>query len=295
MTELVAPGVRAPDATRDPWPDLFLAGAAVAGIADLRSRLLRHPDVFLATPDEPHFFSGIRPSRRFARAMPVVADESAYLALFAGDEAVAARVRGEASTSYLWSADAPDRIAAAVPEARIVLLLRDPIERAWAHHRQDLADRSERRGFLRAVRDELRRPGTWGHDQVYLGAGFYADGLDRFLDRFGRGRVWVDFHETFRADPDALTRELLTWLGLDPDHLASAPRPSAATRPAPRPATAAGRWLDALRGRSSTVPPDEPVMDEVIRRMLEDVYAADVARVTERLGVIPPWTLAPAL
>lgn len=271
------------------WPDLLLVGAAHAGTSALRSALGRHPDIRFAEPEQPHFFSGVQPSRRFARHIPVVADERAYRALFADvpPDAVAA----EASTSYLWSAEAPERIRSANPAARIVILLRDPVERAWAHHRADQVVDAERRGFLRAIRDELSRPGRWGHDQVYLGAGFYADALERYLGLFGRERVWVGFHELLGADARSAARDVVTWLGRDADRLLTPPPALADT--ARRPGR--GSWLAALRGRSSAYPALEPAMDDPIRRLLAEVYRPDVTRVSELLGIVPPWSITPAL
>jgi hypothetical protein len=274
------------------WPDLLLVGAAHAGTSVLRGALARHPDVVFAEPEEPHFFSGIRPARRFARQIPVVSDEAAYRALFAGmpPDVVAA----EASTSYLWSPEAPARIHAANPEARIVILLRDPVERAWAHHRADQTGEAERRGFLRAIRDELSRPGRWGQDQVYLGAGFYADALERYLGLFGRERVWVGFHETLGADARWPAREIIAWLGRDPDRLVAPTVPASPTRTGPTARSRRGSWLDALRGRSSAGPPFEPEMDDPIRRLLAEVYVPDVTRVSELLGIVPPWSISPS-
>lgn len=276
------------------WPDLFLVGAAHAGTSLLRSHIGSHPGVFMAEPEQPHFFSDVRPARRFERSIPVVRDAAAYLALFAA--ARAGQRLGEASTSYLWSPDTPWRIAAAVPEARIVILLRDPIARAWAHHRHDAVEGLERRGFLRAIRDELSRPARWGVEPVYLGAGFYADALDRYLAAFGPDRVLIRFAESVVADPRPAARDLIAWLGLDPARLPDDLVP-ASTPPAPAPTPVRG-LLAGLRRRDPSVagqPDAGPVMDDTIRRLLEEVYAPDVARVSERLGVIPPWSITPGL
>ena len=277
------------------WPDLFLAGAAHAGTSVLRAHLRRHPSILMTEPEQPHFFSDIRPARRFERTIPVVGDETAYRSLFAA--ARPDQIVGEASTSYLWSPDAPARMAAAAPHARVVLLLRDPIARAWAHHRHDVTQGAERRGFLRAIRDELQRPARWGHEPVYLGAGFYADGLERFLAAFSRERVLVRFFETVDPDPRTAARDLVDWLGLDPVAVATAADPLASAASAPPPVSRPGGLLGALRrGRTpwGTGQPDAgPVLDDTIRRLLEEVYAPDVARVSDLLGVIPPWSITP--
>ena len=107
-----------------------------------------------------------------------------------------------------------------------------PSSRAWAHYWNAVLEGFERRSFLRAVRDEMARPGTWGIDAVYLGAGFYADAVARYLDLFGREQVQVLFYETFRAHPRGSLGDVLGWLGLDAsatDQLAA----RATRRPAP--------------------------------------------------------------
>ena len=276
-------------------PDQLLAGAAHAGTGRLVDQLRRHPDLLLAATEQPHYFSGIRPSRRFERTIPVVADQHAYLALFA--EARPGQRTGEASSSYLWSPEAPGRIAAVAPDARIAILLRDPIERAWAHHRHDAAQGAERRGFLRAIRDELQHPGRWGHEPVYLGAGFYADALERYQAVFGPGRLWIRFFESVDPDPRTAASELVAWLGLDPSSLPVAP-PRPAPRPDPSVARAHGLLGSLRRWRAAVAPGQDdagPVMDDTIRRLLEEVYAPDVQRVSDLLGVIPPWSITPAL
>jgi hypothetical protein len=268
------------------WPDLFIAGAAAAGTREVARRLAAHPDVFLATPEEPHFFSAIQPAGRLAASMPVVRAEADYLRLFAG--AGDARVVAEASTSYLWSPEAPARIHAVAPDARILLLLRDPIERAWSHHAAASAGGLERRGFLRVVRDETDRAGVWGQGTVYLGAGRYADGVERILRLFGPDRVAVHFWETFSVDPRGTTRDLFTWLDLDPARAVETP-PSLP----PTPAGPLRRWARALAGARMR-PTDPPSMDPTIRRLLEHLYAPDVTRLSELLGIIPPWSVTPA-
>lgn len=278
--------VRQPTATARRWPDLLLVGAAHAGTAELRAALGLHPEVRFSDPAEPHHFSGIRPSRRFAREIPVVVDEPAYLALFAAMPAGA--IAAEASTSYLWSPEAPARIAAANPGAAIVIVLRDPIERAWAHHRADQAAGVERRGFLRSIRDELARPGRWGQDQVYLGAGFYADAIERYRGAFAPHQLWIGFHESLIHDPRAAAGAIVSWLGRDADRMAT-------TAAAPPDGRTRGSWRAALRGRSLSDPGPEPTMDASIRRLLAEVYADDVARLSEQLGSIPPWSITPAL
>src|SRR5262245_18085209 len=99
------------------FPKFFLVGAAKSATTSLYSALAAHPDVYLSRNKEPHYFSGFDVDRRTARLHGIVRDERRYLELFRG--ARGAAVTGEGSTSYLWDAAAPERIARAVPHASI--------------------------------------------------------------------------------------------------------------------------------------------------------------------------------
>ena len=104
---------------------------------------------------------------------------------------------GEASTSYLWDTHAAERIKRAVPEARILIMLRDPVDRAYSQYWNDVREGIERRSFLDALAEEQRSgPGGWGVSSLYIDCGRYADQVARYLDRFG-ARVQVLFFEDF--------------------------------------------------------------------------------------------------
>src|SRR5918999_4531871 len=108
-----------------PWPNLFVVGAARAATTSLWRYLDEHHDIWMALVKEPNFFSGVP-----AVLAPTVHDEASYLRLFA--PGAACKLRGEASTSYLWHEGVPAAIKRASPEARIVISLRDPVERAYS-------------------------------------------------------------------------------------------------------------------------------------------------------------------
>ena len=105
------------------WPNLFVVGAAKAGTTSLWRYLDQHPAIYMSPVKEPHYFSSFTPG-----LFPAVKDEGEYLRLFrdAGD----APLRGEASASYLWDAETPRRHPSRSPDAKIVISLRDPVERA---------------------------------------------------------------------------------------------------------------------------------------------------------------------
>jgi hypothetical protein len=284
------------------WPNLFLVGAAKSGTTSVYEELARHPRVYMSPVKEPHFFSRIQPSPERRAFFPHVSDQAEYLALFgaaSGEELV-----GEASTSYLWDEHAAERIRRVAPGARILIMLRDPVERAYSQYWNDVREGIESRPFADAVAAEERSgPGAWGVTSLYIDCGRYADQVARYLDRFG-DRVLVSFLEDLVRDRAATMARIRSFLGLGPEAPADRARrmnPASAPRNAlSRAILASGRARTIAR---ATVPRalrarlrgalvreiDPPPMDPATRRRLEEIFRPEVARLSELLGEEPPW------
>jgi hypothetical protein len=277
------------------WPNLFLVGAAKAGTTSVYDELARHPAIYMSPIKEPHYFSRIQPSAERAAFFPHISDQGEYLALF--DRADDARLVGEASTSYLWDREAAGRIQQVVPEARILIMLRDPVERAYSQYWNDVREGLERRSFLEAVVDEQRSgPGAWGVPSLYIDCGRYADQVERYLDRFG-AQVLVSFFEDFVADQPATVAAIHEFLGVGSTDEAAGPR---RRNPASLPRNVlSGRILGSGRMRRlarATVP--RPVrarlrgaMDPEARSLLNELFRPELERLARVLGTSPPWVL----
>jgi hypothetical protein len=292
--------VRAPTTPR--WPDLFLVGAAKAGTTSLYSELARHPAIYMSPMKEPHFFSRIEPAPRREAFFPHLTDEDEYLALFRG--AANQELLGEASTSYLWDRHAAERIKRVVPEARILIMLRDPVDRAYSQYWNDVREGIEKRSFLDALLSEQRSgPGGWGVSSLYIDCGRYADQVARYLDRFGL-RVHVLFFEDFVKDPAGTIGDVLSFLGLGRANAGGELRRS---NPASLPRNRLGGALLASgrvrRVVRATVPrpvrsrlrgallkeTSPPPMDPAARALLEEIYRPELGRLAELLGRPLPW------
>ena len=149
-TESRAGRLRAPRLTVGMWPNLFLVGAAKAGTTSVYDELARHPAIYMSPMKEPHYFSRIQPSPERAAFFPHVTDEDEYMALF--DGVTEERLVGEASTSYLWDASAAERIQSVAPEASILIMLRNPVERAYSQYWNDVREGIEARSLHRCPR-----------------------------------------------------------------------------------------------------------------------------------------------
>src|SRR5437667_3118215 len=166
------------------WPNFFIVGAQNSGTTSLYGYLKQHPDVFMPALKEPHYFAQITPSHEQRYLRTIVRDEAAYLRLFLKAKGYPAI--GEASPSYLWDANAPHRIRKAVPHAKIIILLRDPVERAYSHYLMDVREGRQDLPFLQALeRDWNRSKKGWSVSQLYVELGLYAEQVRRYLEVFG--------------------------------------------------------------------------------------------------------------
>lgn len=281
-------------------PDFLVVGAAKAGTTSLYAYLAAHPGVYMSPVKEPHFYSRVEPDPRVVSIYTIVRDDAAYARLF---EPAGERVAGEASTSYLCDPTAPARIAADVPGARIVIMLREPVERAHSHYLNGVREGLEGRSFEDAVRAGLAgEPPRWGA-ALYVDLGRYCAPVRRYVDLFG-DRVLVLFFEEFFADVRAQFARVCSFLGVDEGAAAlepgvhnpyAAPRSRLSTALLGSPAARAlGRRLVPPRGRAAfrsvlLRAQDKPPIDERVRRLLEDAYRDEPACLERLLGRPVPW------
>ncbi len=147
-----------------------------------------------------------------------------------------ARAVGEISPSYLHEPAALERIHRHVPDARIVVSLRDPVERALSQHRH-LA----RLGLLPP--DDHSFESALAANPTYVEQGLYHRHLSRWLTRYSRERLHVILMDDIRADRGAVARSLFEFLGIDPFHTPGALSTNSNASYMPR-----SRWLERTVG-----------------------------------------------
>ena len=195
-------------------PNLFIVGAAKSGTTSLHSYLSEHPQVFMASLKEPHFFSRVRPTAKHRNFLPVVTREDDYKKLFA--DAGAEQIIGEASPSYLWEPGTAQRIYDKVPNAHIVVMLRDPVDRAHSHYLMEYRAGREMLPFPQALRrDWFAEQKGWGVSFLYVELGLYFRQVKRYIDVFGERNISIILFNDFVADPARVLRELAERLGID--------------------------------------------------------------------------------
>lgn len=185
---------------------MLVIGGMRCGTTSLFGWMSRHPQMRVPSFKEIHFFD-----LHFNRGL------GWYRAFFPLRSALTFDV----TPSYMTHPEAPRRASLVCPDARIVAMVRDPVERAWSHYRLRISSGTEHRSFRAAITEELEAgplAGTGVYHRSaeipYLRAGCYADQLRGWIDRFGRDALLiVDSHRLF-ADPGSVLPELTRFLAV---------------------------------------------------------------------------------
>lgn len=199
------------------WPDFFIVGAPKCGTTAMAEYLGQHPDIFMPARKEPHFFGSD------IRGPGQVENEADYLGLFA--PARPGQLVGEASVWYLMSTQAAREIRARCPDARIIIMLRNPVEMLYSLHSQLIYnDDEDITDFAEALRAEPERklgrriPSSNPMRQClfYRETVQYAPQVQRYLETFGRDRVHIIFFDDFKRDTSSMVAGTFDFLGVDP-------------------------------------------------------------------------------
>jgi hypothetical protein len=235
----------------------IIAGVQKAGTTALFDYLGEAPELSLSRDKEVHFFDD--EAQDWARP-----DYAAYHANFADFDG---RPRGEATPIYLYWPDSLERIAAYNPAARLIVMLRDPVDRAFSHWKMEYARGVETRPFAWCIREGRQRSfdvEPWGfHRELsYVERGFYGEQMARLLGLFPREQVLVLPSDDLRREPGATLARVRAFLGL---------------APAPAPLAREVHVAREMDYGSDLTPAD---VDHLRR-----VYARDLARLADLTGV----------
>jgi len=182
-------------------PDFLVIGAMKAGTTSLYGYLQRHPGIFMPGNKEPQFFSI---DERYARGLP------GYAALFEG--AKPDQLCGEASTCYSRAGTYPEaarRIREALPNVKLIYLVRHPVDRLYSHYRHRMQERVNRGGEIIPVDEYI------ASDPEAFDASLYMRQINVFLDAgFPKEQLLVAFSEDLTEDPAPTLDQVLSFLDL---------------------------------------------------------------------------------
>ena len=216
-----------PDLDLSRFPDFLIIGPQRTGTTWLHANLRWHPQIFLSEPKELFYFSRLKtPDHPGFQS----ADLAWYLSFFREDPLRWAYkqasalvryrslyrplVRGEATASYAaCDRDVIEDIATINSQIRAIMMVREPVERAWSHAKKDLA-RNRGRKLSDVSTDEFER---FFRDPYQIQCARYAENLRNWADHIGADQVLVGRFEDVSERPEGLLREVLTFLGVSAD------------------------------------------------------------------------------
>lgn len=202
-------------------PNFLIVGAAKSGTSSLFQYLTQHPRIYGIPNIEPSFFAFEGKKVNFAGPGDEVLNRSIateyndYSALF---ERVTDEIAiGEKSVIYLHSEKAPSRIRHYIPNAKIIVILRNPVDRAISSFSHLVRDGFEGlSNFTDALSAEEKRvEDNWQHLWWYTRLGFYYESLVRYFDLFPREQIAIFTYDEFRSDPVGVLQNLFGYLGVD--------------------------------------------------------------------------------
>lgn len=240
-----------------PLVSFLIAGVQKGGTTALFDYLGDYPDIALPAEKELHFFDD--EAQDWARP-----DYGAYHGRF---PVPAGRPCGEATPIYGYWPNSLERIAAYNPEMKLIMVMRDPAQRAWSHWRMEYARGAETHPFAWCIREGRQRlfaAEPWGHHREfsYVERGFYGEQVERLLALFPRDQLLFLKSDDLRADPTRPLAQVRAFLGL------------------PRAATPAAREVHV--GQDIAYPSKLEAADvEHLRR----TYARDAERLADLTGI----------
>jgi hypothetical protein len=211
-------------AVNKPNINLFIVGAAKAGTTSLYNYLYQHSQVFFPLVKEPNYYSRAEAHNPNAYAKPklgkfyhnkIITDERVYYSLFQAAQNF--QVVGDASPSYLWDTETAQKIYNDFPEAKIVILLRNPVQRAYSQFLMDLKDGNQSEtDFLKALNnDKNKQPNIWGRAHLYEELGLYYNQVKQYIDVFSKDHVKIILYEDFIKNTETVLLDTFDFLNLN--------------------------------------------------------------------------------
>jgi hypothetical protein len=199
-------------------PDFLIVGAARCGTTALYYYLRQHPHVFLPDQKEPCYycFAGERPTYKKGKFAFAITEQSKYEKLFKNSKP--GQIKGEISTPYLYLHERTiqniNKIHSSPAKLKIIIVLRNPIERAYSQYLWRVRDGRENLSFENALKEEKKRmEENYSFDYFYSHRGLYFRQVKNYLENFKN--VKIVLFENFRSDFETTMKDILTFLQVD--------------------------------------------------------------------------------
>lgn len=279
-------------------PNFLIIGAMKSGTTALYYYLEQHPQIYMSPVKEPNFFCSGQHGNSDSTSVTRL---RAYQDLFKG--ASGEKALGEASHCYLYEPGAVAQIQQHVPDARLVAVLRNPVDRAYSHFLHMVRNGTEPlTDFARALREEEAGALQKRRFQDYIGRGRYYEQLKRYFDAFDRNQVRVYLYEDLSNAPIDTLQDIFRFLAVEDSFLPDVSlrrnvsgysryktldkflrKPSSVKDALKTYLPARLRWrlskaFDDLKTRNLVEP---PAVQSEVRRQLVGVYREDILRLQD--------------
>jgi hypothetical protein len=273
-------------------PDFLIVGTMKSGTCSLRDSLRMHPHIHMH-PREVHFFNR---DENYARGLEWY---SQYVTAGLDDRSAATTLIGEKTPAYCCIPGCAERIRAAMPDARLIWIFRDPVYRAYSHYLHRRRTGYELRSLRAALAREPARVKAHGAATGYVERGKYVVQIEEYLRWFPLSQMHFVLFERFIADPATELGRITDFLGV-PGFATHPPRLH--SHPSRAPGLVPGIWLaHKLFGKGrrihrlamklgGAVPARRPAFPDDIRQELAERFAPFNHRLAELTGLdLGPW------
>jgi hypothetical protein len=200
-------------------PNFLVIGASSSGTTSIYHYLKQHPQVFMSPIKETHFFSfagqefAMTTIKGYKQRKVDSLDEYKSLFQDVSDEIAI----GEVSPSYLYTPSSPERIKQSVPNAKLIAILRNPVDRAYSNYLRCVRnDQEPITDFAEALRQEpIRIQNNWSPKWFYKSKGFYYEQLKRYFEVFDKNQIQIYLYEDLCDSPSNLMQNLFEFLDVD--------------------------------------------------------------------------------
>ena len=284
-------------------PNFLIIGAAKGGTTSLYYYLSQHPQIYMSPLKEPRFFAleGEKldfqnPDRSINYTSITTLEDYRQLFAEVKDEIAI----GEASPLYLYSSKAIEKIAHYVPQAKLIVILRNPVDRAYSCYKHLISFESD--SFANALKQEDKRIAqNWAHLWHYKQGGYYYRQLKGYFERFEREQIKVYLFDDLKSNPLGLVQDLFAFLEVDRSFVPDLTYKNVSNNPKVKVLQNVVNGRHFLRSASKAVVPEnlrkiaakkirswnsqkfDSMADDVKQQLMED-YREDILKLQDLIG-----------
>jgi hypothetical protein len=287
-------------------PNFLIIGAAKTATTSLWKYLRQHPQIYMSASKEPRFFAFEGETLNFRGPGDseeiAITDLETYSALF--NKVTHEIAIGEATTMYLWSPKAPERIRYHIPHTKLIAFLRDPVERAFSNFQHLVQQgREPIQDFSQAIAaEEQRIQEGWWPFWYYKQQGMYSAQLKRYFALFERDQIKIYFYEDFKKTPLNIIQDVFKFLNVDSEFIPDLSQKARKSHPIPK-NKALHKFLTQANPIKSMLKPllptkmrqqviaqiqeknlTKPQLNPEVRRHLIEDYREDILNLQNLLG-----------